>query len=322
MKIKRLEGPSDTFDIRFPAGKRFDLVGFGTNSVDHVCVAPEYPAPGSKTRVLQYEMLPGGQVATAIAFLSEMGMKTKYVGKMGGDKLGQFCMKSFASGKVDTSSVRINKSVRNQYAFIVIDGNSGERTVLSGRDPGLDFRESELDREVICAGRMLHLDGYDSGSLRAAAWCQEAEIPVMIDLDTVVPNCRELIGNIDFLIVSSNFPAEYTGIPDRVRAFEALYRSYDGFLAVTLGASGAMTWIGDHCVTFPALKLDAVDTTGAGDVFHAGFIYGLLQNWPLERIMRFSNAAAGLSCLYLGARSGIRPISEILQHAETLRQED
>jgi sugar/nucleoside kinase (ribokinase family) len=167
---------------------------------------------------------------------------------------------------------------------------------------------------------MLHLDGYDSGSVCAATWCREAQIPVSIDLDAAVPYCRELIGNIDFLIVSSNFPSEYTGFSDPSQAFEALRRSYDGFFAVTLGASGAMTWIKGRRVTFPALKIDAVDTTGAGDIFHAGFIYGLLQNWPLEKIMRFANAAAGLSCMHLGARSGIRPLSEILQHAETLRQ--
>ena len=87
---------------------------------------------------------------------------------------------------------------------------------------------------------------------------------------------------------------------------------------MTLGAGGAMAWVKDRPVRFPALQVSPVDTTGAGDIFHGGFIYGLLRNWPLERIMSFANAAAGLSCLHLGARSGIRPLSEILQSAAAL----
>jgi sugar/nucleoside kinase (ribokinase family) len=160
---------------------------------------------------------------------------------------------------------------------------------------------------------MLHLDGYDAaGSLRAATWCREQGIPVSIDLDKVVQDCGELIGKVDFLIVSSNFPVEFSGISDPVRAFQELRNHCDGFLAVTLGAAGAMAWVGDRRLTFPGLQIKAVDTTGAGDIFHGAFIYGLLQNWSLEKIMRFANAAAGLSCGYLGARTGIRPLSEIL----------
>ena len=85
---------------------------------------------------------------------------------------------------------------------------------------------------------------------------------------------------------------------------------------MTLGARGAAAWIGDDCTYFPGLNIDAVDTTGAGDIFHGAFIFGLLQNWPLVKIMGFANTAAGLSCLHLGARSGILPLSEILQYME------
>jgi sulfofructose kinase len=106
---------------------------------------------------------------------------------------------------------------------------------------------------------------------------------------------------------------EFTGIGDPLKAFERLRNEFSGFLAMTLGAAGAMAWVGNQCVLFPAIEVEAVDSTGAGDIFHGGFIYGLLQNWPLQRIMNFANAAAGLSCGYLGARTGIRPLSEILE---------
>jgi sulfofructose kinase len=319
MVIKKLNSPSDTFDISFPEAKAFDVVGFGTNSVDYLCVVPEYPPLGSKTEMLQNEKLAGGQVATALTFLSRMGLKTKYVGKVGGDELGRFCMDSFASDSVDTSSIIVEQGVRNQVACIVIDKKSGERTVLSQRERGLDFKATELRRDHVCAGRILHLDGYDTaGSIAAATWCREEGIPVSIDLDKPFHDCEALIRKIDFLIVSSNFPVEFTGIADPGRAFEELGKSYDGFLAVTLGSAGAMAWVGDRRVTFPGLKLAAIDTTGAGDIFHGSFLYGLLQNWSLWQIMRFANTAAGLSCGFIGARTGIRPLREIMHHMEQM----
>ncbi len=317
MKIKRIDTLLDTFDLPLDSRKSFDVVGFGLNSVDHVCLVPKYPGMGSKAEISQYAMLPGGQVATAIIFLSRMGSKTKYIGKVGGDELGRFSLESFKSEAVDTASVRIEKDARSQFSIIAIDQNLGERTVFSHRDRRLDFGRSELSREDICSGRILHLDGYDPATLDAAGWCRKQGIPVCIDLDTVVPDCEQLIKQIDFLIVSSNFPPEFTGISDPAAAFDSLRKRFEGFLVVTMGAAGAMTWVGGRCATFPGLKLNAVDTTGSGDVFHGAFIYGLLKNWPIGKIMSFANAAAGLSCMYLGARTGIRSLSEILQHTNS-----
>ncbi len=252
-------------------------------------------------------------MATAVTCLSRMGLKTKYVGKVGDDEPGRFTLKSFDTEAIDISSVVVEASAHSQYAVIVIDKKSGERTVLSRRESALNFGEKELSKKEICAGRILHLDGYDAaGSLRAAKWCREEGIPVSIDLDTVVDHCDEIIQWVDFLIVSSNFAPEFTGIADSMESVKKLRNFSDAFLAVTMGAAGAMAWIGDRCISFPALKINPLDTTGAGDIFHAGFIYGLLQNWPIAKIMRFANVAAGLSCGYLGAREGIRPVSEIL----------
>jgi sulfofructose kinase len=316
MSIKRIESIFDTFDLRLPENKPFDVVGFGLNSVDHLCVVPEYPRLDSKTEMMQYEMLPGGQVATAIVFLSRVGLKTKYIGKVGGDYLGRFCLQSFEQEGIDISSIRVEESARNQFSVIIIDRQSCERTVLCERDGRLDFKESELHERSVCAGKILHLDGYDSTSLSAATWCQKQGIPVSIDLDKVVPNCAELIQQIDFLIVSSNFASEFTGISDPVESFQALHQGFGGFLAMTLGKKGAMAWVGNQCIQFPGIPINAFDTTGAGDIFHAAFLFGLLQNWPLNRIMSFANTAAGLSCLHLGAQSGIRPFSEILQQMD------
>ncbi len=318
MKIRRLKSASDTFDLKIPENKVFDVVGLGLNSVDHLCVLSGYPEPESKSEILTYELLPGGQVATALIFLSRMGLRAKYVGKVGGDELGRLSVQSFEKESLDFASVLVERNARNQFAIIIIDQRSGERTILCQRDRQLDVKETELDEEMICSGRILHLDGYDSAALKAASWCQDRGIPVCVDLDKSVPNCSALIQKTDFLIVSSNFPSEFTGIADPAESVRALQKYFGGFLAVTLGSRGATAWVGDQCLNFPGLNVNAVDTTGAGDIFHGAFIYGLLQNWSLANIMGFANSAAGLSCMYLGARAGIRPLSEILQHTARL----
>lgn len=322
MKVKQLKNASDAFDVPFPAGKLLDAVGFGANSVDHLCEVSTYPERGGKCEIVRRERLPGGQVATAIAFLSRMGLRTKYIGKVGDDDPGRFFLDGLAAEPMDSTSVVVAPQVRNQSAFIVVDRKSGERTVFFERDARLDFAPSELDRESICSGRLVHLDGCDAaGAAKAAAWCQQEGIPVVMDLDSVVTDCRRLIEQVDFLIVSENFPSEYTGIADRDVAFSVLGREFRGFLGMTIGDGGAVAWVDGRAVGFAGLEIEAIDTTGAGDIFHGGFIYGLLQNWPLGRIMAFANAAAGLSCLHRGARSGIRELSEILLQADAIESE-
>lgn len=313
MKIKSLESPSDTFDLQLPDNKPFDVVGFGLNSVDYVYVLPEYPSPDSKTGIVQHGRFPGGQIATALTFLARMGLNTKYIGKVGGDDAGRVSLHSFEGESIDISSVLVEQGIQNPFSVILIDQRNGERTVLCHRDARSDFRESELNEEGVCSGRILHLDGYDASALSAAVYCQKRQIPVCADLDAVVPHCRSLLENIDFLIVSANFASEFTGIPHPEASFKALRQRFKGFLAMTLGTRGAAAWVGDQCVYFPGLNINAVDTTGAGDIFHGAFIFGLLQNWPLAKVMRFANTAAGLSCQHLGARAGIRPLAEILQ---------
>jgi len=316
MAIRQIRHPGERFDLKLDPAKPFDAVGFGMNAVDHLCVVPRYPRYDTKTEIMQYEMLPGGQVATAVVCLARMGWRTKYVGKVGSDSLGQCQLESLRAEAIDTSAVVVEAGARSQYAFIITDHATGERTILWQRDRRLDFQPDELRRSDICSGRILHIDAHDGGSaLRAATWAREEGIAVVIDVDQVVPGCEELLAQVDFLIMSSNFPVDLTHIEDPCAGLRAMRNYCSGFVAVTLGADGVMALIGDDCYSFPAYSVRAVDTTGAGDVFRGAFIHGLLRNWTLGQIMRFANAAAGLSCTKLGARSGIPTVAEALELA-------
>jgi len=302
------------FNLSFPKGKPFDVVGMGLNSVDFLTLVPEFPAPNSKMKMLQFSKQGGGQVATALAALSRWGVRTKYIGKVGEDELGQFSLESIRQEGVDVSSVTIEPGATNQFATIIVDGSTGDRTILWSREARLMYRKGELRKEEVCCGKLLHLDGHDiQAAIQCMKWAKEEGIPTLVDLDKVEPLTSELVKEINFLITSSRFPTLYTGISDQRKAFLELQKQTPGFLCSTLGHSGAMAWVNGEILYADGFNIKPVDTTGAGDVYHGGFIYGLLQNWEVEKTLRFANAAAALKCLDLGGRRGIPTLEKTKQ---------
>ncbi len=221
-------------NLSLPSDKPFDVVGMGLNSVDFLTVVPQFPAPNSKMKMLNFSKQGGGQVATALVALSRWGVKTKYIGKVGAEELGQFSLQSIRQEGVDVSSVTIEPNAPNQFATIIVDASTGERTILWNRDDRLMYREGELRKEEVCCGRLLHLDGHDiRAAIQCARWAKEEHIPTVVDLDKVEPLTSELIQEIDFLITSSRFPMLYTGIPDQKEAFLELGKRTPGFLCTT-----------------------------------------------------------------------------------------
>ena len=292
--------------------KPFDVVGMGLNAVDFISVVPEFPAPNSKMEILHFSKQGGGQVATAIAALSRWGVRTKYIGKVGEDDLGNFSLHSIRQEGVEVSSVTTEPSATNQVAIILVEKSTGERTILWNRDERLMYRKGELGKEEVCSGKILHLDGHDiQAALQCVRWAKEEGIPTLIDLDKVESLTSKLIQEIDFVITSSRFPMLYTGISDQRKALLELQKHTSGFLCATLGHEGAVALINGEFLYVKGFEVKALDTTGAGDVFHAGFIYGLLQNWEVAEILRFANAVAALKCRDLGGRKGIPSLEEV-----------
>jgi len=306
------------FDLSLLNHKPFDVVGMGLNSVDFLSLVSRYPESNSKTEILRFERSGGGQVATAMVALSRWGIKTKYIGKVGSDELGQISLESLQQEGVDVSSVTTEPDTPTQLGNIIVEATSGDRTILWRRDERLMFREGELRKEDICSGKLLHLDGHDIRSaIQCARWAKEEGIPTVIDIDKVESLIPELIRDINFVVTSSRFPSLFTGISDREKALVELQRHTRGFLCTTLGPEGAMALVDGEILYAHGFQVDVVDTTGAGDVFHGGFIYGLLQNWEVTEILRFANAVAALKCRALGGRRGIPMLSEVQKFLKT-----
>lgn len=290
---------------------KVDLVGVGLNATDTLIPLAAFPLCGSKVEYRDETVMPGGQVATAVVACQTWGLSTRYVGKLGDDDAARLHARAFAQAGVDARLVAVENAA-SPRSLILVDG-SGERTVLCRRDERLTLQPEELQREWIVRARALHVDGYDTAAATlAAGWAKDAGIPVSADLDEVYPGVEALLEKIDYLIVSRDFPGRLMRESDPRRALRAMQSRYGSRLtAATLGPDGVLAWDGREFHLSAAYRVPVVDTTGAGDIFHAGFVYGLLQGWELERQLEFSCAAAAMNCMAEGARGGIQTVAAI-----------
>jgi sugar/nucleoside kinase (ribokinase family) len=288
-----------------------DLVGVGLNAIDVLIPLAEFPARGSKAWYTGSTVMPGGQAATTVIACQQWGLDTRYVGKVGDDDGGRLHRKTFTAAGVDAKLI-VAPQAGSPQSLILVDGG-GERTVLCRRDERVQLRPEDLNREWIVNARALHLDGCEiAAASLAAGWARQAGIPVIADLDEIYPGVDKLLENVDYLIVSRDFPARLTGEADLEKALGCIQERYGcSVTAATLGCDGVLAWDGSQFYMRYAYRVPVVDTTGAGDIFHAGFIYGLLQGWAIERQLDFACAAAALNCTAAGARGGIQSVAAI-----------
>ncbi len=308
---------------RLPADRPFDVVGVGLNAVDTLVIVPEYPAFNSKIEIIDHLRSCGGQVATALVACRRWGLTAKYLGSIGDDEEGRFQRESLAREGLDLDGLRVVPGARTQMAVIIVETRSGERTILWRRDEALRRDPQTLQAGTIAAGCVLLVDGHEmSLSIRAAQLARAAGMPVVLDIDSVREGSRDLLALVDFPIVSETFAPRLTGKPDLREALAEVQAISPGrFACATLGARGALALHGDRAYRSGGADVPVVDTTGAGDVFHGGFLYGLLRGWELPETLRFASAAAALNCTAYGARGGIRTRDEVEALAKRVRVE-
>ena len=304
------------FNLKPPTVREFDVIGFGLNAVDHLITVPCYPAFNTKSQLIERQQLPGGQVSSAMVGTQRLGLRASYIGKVGDDDEGRLLIDSLLAEGVECAGVMIAPGGRTQSAVIIIEQSSGERTILWHHDEATRIAPNELQRDAIMRARVLHLDGYDTqAAIQAARWAREAGMVVTMDLDTVYEGLDELLPLVDCLIMSRELASELSGVTDEWVALKQVRERFGCYLiAMTQGARGALAYVEDQFIASPAFRpLVCRDTTGAGDAFRAGFIYGLVKRLSIEETLRTANAVAALKCRALGARAGL-PTADELAH--------
>ncbi len=293
----------------------FDVVGIGLNAIDYLVTLPRYPVPGEKLRMTGFSRQGGGQVATALVALSRWGLSAQYVGNVGDDEHGRLSLALLRDEGIDLSCARTVAGASSQFAVILVEDGTGERTILWDRDARIRIRPGDLPVAEIRRARAVLLDGHDvPASIAAAGEARGAEVPVVLDAEKVQDGTFDLLSLCDHVVASGAFAeALHPGCD----AGDAARRIFDRFgprtATITGGGKGAAGFDGRELVRAPAIRVAAADTTGAGDIFHAGFLYALLAGKRFPEILGFANAAAGLSCRKVGGRAAIPTLAEVAE---------
>jgi sulfofructose kinase len=303
------------FPFKLPAMKEFDAAGFGVNAVDHLIVVPEYPDCDTKTRLSEHKQGAGGQTASAIVALQRLGMRTTYAGRFGSDQEGHLGLQSLKDEGVEVEFSEVIEGARTQIGYIIVEAKKGERTVIWDRDGRLAYTADDAPVEFAGKARVLHLDSHDPlACARMARAARAAGTIVSADIDNVYEGLPELLPLIDVLISSKEFPRLLTGIEDAHAALVEIKSRYGcALVGLTKGGRGATILCEGEFLETPAFQVPGgcVDTTGAGDAFHGGFLYAMLQGEEIEMSMKIGCAVAALGCRVLGARSGLPTREEL-----------
>ena len=286
---------------------KFDVLGVGACAVDEIYRLPSWPSPDGrdKLRVTRHQQSPGGQTATAMAACAAAGLRAAWAGTLGNDARGALVRDALEARGVDTAAA-IVRDAPCAHAVILVDETRGERVVLWDRAPALRLRPGEVPDARLREARLVHVDDVDEeAAIDVAARARAAGRPVTSDIERVGPNTRALVAAVTVPIFAEHVAEALTGEADPERALRALRRDHDGLLCVTRGRRGAAVLDGDAWHEAPAPAVDAVDTTGAGDVFRGAFIAALLAGATPERIMAVAVAAAAESCTREGAIPGV-----------------
>jgi len=291
----------------------WDVVGLGENSVDHVLRLPALPsaADAAKIQIRSATHEPGGQVVTALCTCVAMGLRASYIGAFGSDDDGERLRRTLAARGLDLGDSVVRQAA-NRSAVVLVDDRNGDRVVMGHRDAALALTPEMLPRSTLTHARVVHVDGVDeAASIEAARVAREAGAQVTCDLESVGARTGELLRQLTVPILAQGLPEAITGEPDPERALRRLDAPHARERCVTLGAQGALLLDGDRAYRAAPPRVDAVDTTGAGDVFRGAFIVALLRGDAPGAILRFANAAAAFSCTKPGALGGVPTSADV-----------
>jgi sulfofructose kinase len=288
------------------------VIGLGQACVDYLGRINAYPAENGKEEIVDLYMCCGGPASTALVTLSRLGISTSFLGSVSNDLFGQEIVKNLEKENVDMSCLKITPGYSSQFAFIAIT-TSGKRTVFWHRGSVPALRSEDIDLRLFPNARLLHLDGLMiDASIEAARQARAMGMTVVMDGGTLRKGTRDLAPLVDILIVSETFASALVGSETAIEdALYAIQNLGPEQVVVTLGEKGSIGLNKKGIFRQEAFAVRAVDTTGAGDVYHGAYIYGILQIWEMRECMRFASAAAALKCKGVGAQYKIQNLNYI-----------
>ncbi len=292
-----------------------NVIGMGRMSIDFIGRMDGFPEPDSKKKLSEFDVQGGGPAATAMVAVQRLGMQTALISKVCNDWFGKFMIEALENEGVNTSAIHVDETGISPFACIAVERTSGERTILWTDGSAEPIEPGSLDMTMLKNVRAFHMDGHHIEASAVAAECvKKAGGVISYDAGTVRPGVDKLVELADILFATRSFAAEFTGENVIKNALTKMAQKGPEIVGITFGKQGCIGMRNGQIVSSPALKVSAVDTTGAGDVFHGAALFAFLQNWNLTRILDFANIVAGLKCTMLGGRPGIPGLDDAMKY--------
>lgn len=290
-----------------------EVVGLGQACLDYLGRISIYPQEDGKVELIDFHTQCGGPASTALVTLSRMGIQTSFLGSISNDPFGIEIRNGLKEENVNTTFLKVTSGYTSQFAFIAINKQDGRRTIFWNRGSVPHLKAIDVDLSPFENARILHTDGLMvEASIEAAKQAKDMGMTVVMDAGTLREGYKELASLVDILIASERFGVPLVGVgtpPDRT--LKTLRQWGPKEVIITLGEKGSVGWSGGKIISQEAFPVDAIDTTGAGDVYHGAYIYGLLQGWDMAGCMRFASATSAMKCTEIGARKGIPNLEKV-----------
>jgi sulfofructose kinase len=278
-----------------------DVLCVGMASYDLIFTVDRPLAEDDKSAASSFTQSGGGPAASASIAVSRLGLNSAFAGYLGTDPFGDYLLNDFVEAQVNLDMLVRDVTPTSVSAVFVTP--MGKRSLVNYRAPEpipsrtLDF--SKMRAKVVL------FDGHEPEiSVPLIKMADRWKAKTILDAGSVHKGTQSLAARVDYLVASEKFALDFTAKNDVEKALIALAKHAPS-VVITVGNRG-LCWVhDDQSGKMPAFQVNAVDTTGAGDAFHGAFAACVARNWNWERTLRFSSAAAAISCMQLGGRPGL-----------------
>ena len=271
-----------------------------------------FPQSDSKNVATRSHIGGGGPTANAVAALSKLGLQTGLLSTVGDDLFGKTNIAELSRFGVDTSGIQVVPAAEATYAHVIVERFTGKRTIILNEEDAAEVDPGKVPAGYSRQVKSVILDSRANTSMLAIAKRLKTRgALIMFDGGSVQKFTDDILQLADYPIVSEKFALAFFGNSQHGENVLKLLEFGGSLAGITLGPNGSVIAKDGEVFEIPAFPVEAVDTTGAGDLFHAGCMYGILQNWDIPAIGQFASAVAALGCLALGARSGIPTLTEV-----------
>jgi sugar/nucleoside kinase (ribokinase family) len=288
------------------------ILCIGHAAYDITTPVENYPTENTKNRVHDRIECGGGPAGNAAYLLGKWGMETAFAGIVGDDLYGHRIQEEYRSIGVNIDYLQTSKEHTTTSSYIIASRENGSRTILTYRPSDMKMAPVNIDFKP----DIILVDGQEPEISKQAILDNPNAISI-IDAGRDRKEIRELCKMVNYVVCSKEFAELVSDITiyetsDLEHAFAKLEDEFKTTIVITLEATGCAYRTQDGSIAIiPSVKVKAVDTTGAGDIFHGAFTYGISQGWEMPRILRWANIAGAMSVTRIGGRNSIFALEEM-----------